>query len=258
VYVAAKSIGRLLIWHEGSTSPTRTIAGDFTGTCSVFVTTSGDIYIDNGSNGRVDKWLSNGADSFRVMTVSAACYGLFVDTNNTLYCSIRDHHKVVAVFRHGSASAPITVAGKNNAPGSALNRLNKPEGIFVDINFTLYVADWENGRIQKIQLGNIKAQTVVGNGAPSTFRLYGPTGIVLDADNYYFIVDWSGNRIIGQGPNGFRCLVGCSDSSGLSSNQLNQPWILSFDSYGNIFVTDSDNNRIQKFTLERYSYGKLD
>jgi streptogramin lyase len=85
-----------------------------------------------------------------------------------------------------------------------------------------------------------------------------PSGIVFDADKYLFIVDYGNNQIIGLAPNGFRCLVGCSNSLGSASNQLNSSRTLSFDSYGNIFVTDWSNRRIEKFifldnTLGRYS-----
>jgi hypothetical protein len=63
-------------------------------------------------------------------------------------------------------------------------------------------------------------------------------------------------RIVGSGPNGFHCLVGCSISPGSASNQLNNPWSLSFDSYGNMFITDGGNNRIQKFVLSTNSCGR--
>jgi len=76
-----------------------------------------------------------------------------------------------------------------------------------------------------------------------------PTGIVLDADDYLFIVDNLNSRIVASSPNGFRCLVGCSGSSGSASNQLYYPETMAFDSYGNIFVTDWNNNRVQKFIL---------
>jgi hypothetical protein len=52
---------------------------------------------------------------------------------------------------------------------------------------------------------------------------------------------------VGSDSNGFRCLVGCNESSGSTSTQLSNPWALSFDVYGNIFVTDYGNSRIQKF-----------
>ncbi|CAF4432408.1 unnamed protein product, partial [Adineta steineri] len=98
--------------------------------------------------------------------------------------------------------------------------------------------------------------TVAGaESLDTTITLNGPTGIVLDADNYLFIVDYNNNRIVGSGSNGFRCLVGCSGSSGSASNQLLYPYSLSFDSYGNMFVTDYGNNRIQKFILLNNTHG---
>ena len=93
-------------------------------------------------------------------------------------------------------------------------------------------------------------------GTSGTFTLSCPTGIVLDADKYLFIVDSSNHRIIGSGPNGFRCLVGCLGTIGSASNQLNYPQSMAFDSYGNMFVTDQSNNRVQKFILINYTVGK--
>jgi sugar lactone lactonase YvrE len=133
--------------------------------------------------------------------------------------------------------------------------LYNPQGIYVDINFNLYVADSRNNRIQLFQSGQLNATTIAGNGAPETIMLNNPTDVVLDADGYIFIVDSKNYRIVGSGPNGFRCIVGCSGASGSLSNQLNSPQAMAFDSYGNIFVTDYNNNRIQKFLLATNSCG---
>lgn len=127
--------------------------------------------------------------------------------------------------------------------------LYNPNGIFVDNNFNLYVADTGNHRIQFFQSGQLTATTVVGKGAPGTISLYNPTDVLLDADGYLFIVDSGNYRIVGSASNGFRCIVGCSGSSGSSSNLLSAPQRIAFDNYGNIFISDSNNNRIQKFVL---------
>jgi hypothetical protein len=72
---------------------------------------------------------------------------------------------------------------------------------------------------------------------------------VLDADDYLYITDYNNNRIVPSGPNGVQCLVGCVNSNGSGSNELNCPHSLSFDSYGNLFVADLGNSRSQKFLL---------
>ena len=98
------------------------------------------------------------------------------------------------------------------------------------------------------QSGQLNGTTVAGNGI-GNIALSCPTGVVLDGKNYLFIVDSFNHRIIGSGPNGFRCLVGCSGSNGSASNQLLFPQSMAFDSSGNIFVTDQGNNRVQRFTI---------
>ena len=75
-------------------------------------------------------------------------------------------------------------------------------------------------RIQRFSPGSQNAATVAGTGAPGTVTLYYPRGVVLDGDGYLFIVDSNNNRIIGSGPDGFRCVAGCVNGSGSGSNQL--------------------------------------
>src|ERR1700722_11922863 len=89
IYVADRQNGRVLIWHNGSSTPTGNISGNLINPWSLFVTMDGSIYVDNGDfNNRVDKWVLNATNSEPVMHVNTSCTGLFViDFNNTLYCS---------------------------------------------------------------------------------------------------------------------------------------------------------------------------
>ena len=96
--------------------------------------------------------------------------------------------------------------------------------------------------LQLFRLNQRNGITVVGSGsAKLTIELYSPSGIVLDGDQHLFIVEKVNSRIIGSDENGFRCIFGCSTNEKLSS-----PMTMSFDSYGNIYVTDRDNHRVQK------------
>jgi hypothetical protein len=109
------------------------------------------------------------------------------------------------------------------------------------------VTDSENNRVQLFQSGESNGITVAGDESPNpTINLLCPTGIVLDAEKYLFIVDTDNGRIVGSGLNGFRCLVGCY-GKGSQSNRLGGPLSFSFDRFGNMFVADHENSRIQKF-----------
>jgi hypothetical protein len=193
--------------------------------------------------------LMNTTSSVVIMNVSESCFSIFVDINNTIYCSMEDHHQVVKKSLNRYLDNLTIVAG-NGCNGSASNMLNYPCGIFIDINFDLYVADSFNHRIQLFSLGNLSGETLVGNAT----LLY-PTGVILDVDQSLFIVDSGNHRIIVWRSGSFQCLVGCSTENGSASNQLFSPTTLSFDSYGNMFVVDTGNDRIQKFLLARNSCG---
>ncbi|CAF4057558.1 unnamed protein product, partial [Adineta steineri] len=248
VYVANKASNQIQVWLSGSSIPTRKITTGITSPYSIFATITGDIYIDNGyTNNRVDKWASNRNISSSVMQVQGACYDLFIDVNNTLYCSLYTQHQVAIKSLNGNSSMWIVAAG-TECSGSTPNTLNNPRGIFVDTNLNLYVADCGNDRVQLFLSGQVTATTVAGSTAIGTISLDCPSDVALDKDGYLFIVDSNNNRIIGSGPNGFRCIIACASISGSASNQLSSPSTLSFDSYGNIYVTDQgSNNRVQKF-----------
>ena len=218
---------------------------------SIFVTTTGDIYVDAFKTtdiSGVNKCNLNSTSGIPIMYTCGRCFDLFVDINDILYCALRDSHLVVSKSLCRNSNAWTVVAG-TGINGSTSDMLDTPRGIFIDINFDLYVADRLNHRVQLFRPGQTHGTTVAGNTSSNvTITLNEPTGVVLDADNYLFIVDFGNNRIVRSGPNGFRCIIGCY-STGQGSNQLSQPIFLRFDSHGNIFVTDNGNNRTQKFLL---------
>ncbi|CAF0753368.1 unnamed protein product [Adineta steineri] len=249
VYVANRANNQIRVWSSGSTILTRNITSGVTSPYSIFVTITGDIYVDNGyTNNRVDKWALHRNISNSVMQVQGACYDLFIDVNNTLYCSLYTLNQVAIKSLNGNSSMWIVAAG-TECSGSTSNTLNNPRGIFVDTSLNLYVADCGNDRVQLFLSGQVTATTVAGSTANGTISLSCPSDVALDGDGYLFIVDSSNNRIIGSGPNGFRCIIACASTSGSASSQLSSPSTFSFDSYGNIFITDQGNSRVQKFML---------
>ncbi|CAF0878090.1 unnamed protein product [Adineta steineri] len=256
IYVANQQNNTIVIWQGDSVNPTKIISGNFTWPTTLFVTSNGDIYIDDGEkNGRVQKWNAETNNFVTVMNVNSPCYGLFVDINDTLYCSMYDNHQVVKRSLNDSVFASNRVAAGTVTQGSASNQLDSPGGIFVDVNLDLYVTDCGNDRVQLFQSGELNGVTVAGSESLNpTIELWCPNGIVLDAEKYLFVVDSNNHRIVGSGSSGFRCLVGCY-GEGSQSSQLNEPFSFSFDRFGNIFVTDESNHRIQQFNYIKKSCG---
>ena len=244
---------------NNSVNPTKQINTNQFTQLSIFVTSNSDIYTTSvNSPWTINRWLSNETNTSTAIAYSDAnSYGIFIDIKNTFYFSATDKHKVLSKSLTSSSNILTIVAGTGVA-GNAPNMLNTPFGLFVDVNFDLYVADFNNHRIQLFRQGQQNAITVAGSGSLNvTITLDRPIHVVLDMEKYLFIVDQFNYRIVGSNENGFHCIVGCTGSSGSSANTLNKPSSMAFDSFGNIYVVDEFNHRIQKFlrlnnTLSKY------
>lgn len=214
----------------------------------MFVTDSGEIYIDNGAtNKRVEKLTVNTSVYEPALFVCNECRDMAVDVMNNLYCVVYDEHTVISTSLITRRYQWNMVAGTRIAENTT-DSLNSPQGVFVDTNLDLYVSDCGNNRVQKYRYGQRNGTTVVGAVVPGTIALNCPSGITMDADGYLYIVDNANHRIIGQGPTGFRCIVACN-GAGSTATELNYPTVARFDSFGNLYITDQFNNRIQKFAL---------
>ena len=148
----------------------------------------------------------------------------------------------------------FTVLGGGNK-GDAADELDDPKGVARDDDGNIYVADYNNHRIQKFTAGsNTKEGITVagGNGAGSDAnRLRFPWDVILDSLGNLYVSDYGNNRIIKFPSNSTSstngAIVAGGNGAGISSKQLNGPKNIKFNSSGELFVADAGNNRIQKF-----------
>ena len=229
IYVAERQFHQVQVWVQGNNVPVRNISAGLFKPHGLFVTSTGDVYLDNSvMNSRTEKWAVNDTSGVAVMNVSRSCYGLFVSIDDMLYCSSGPLNQVLKQSLSNVApGVPIPVAG-NGTAGSSQDMLSDPHGIFVDENLNLYVADRGNNRIQRFQSNDLNGTTVAGAGIPAGLTLSVPKGVILDGDGYLFIADSGNNRILRVGTTDFRCIIGCTGSTGSALYQLHGPWSLSF------------------------------
>lgn len=177
--MTSADLNSVFIWLQGDLNQTRVLSSNLNAPKCTFVTENYDFFVDNGRNHRIDKYLSNSSLNPFLITVPGQCTGLFIDHNNTIYCSLNNLHKITSGFLVSGMNLSRIIAG-NGTQGSTSDLLKYPNGIYVDGNFTLYVADSGNHRIQRFDQGQTNGVTFVGTGGIYSFNLQGPFGIAFD------------------------------------------------------------------------------
>jgi len=155
-------------------------------------------------------------------------------------------------------------AGYSGDGGPATSaQLNFPTGIATDTFGNLYIVDYQNNRIRKVTPGGV-ISTVVGNGTggfsgdgglATSAMIYQPEGVAADRNGNLYIADAGNNRIRKVTPGGVISTFAGNGTAGYSgdggpavSAQVSQPEGLVVDAAGNLYIADSENNRIRKVT----------
>jgi len=177
----------------------------------------------------------------------------------------------LACLAQPSSYTISTIAG-NNIPGfsgdngaATSAELNTPIGIALDSQHNIYIADAANERIRKVTVSTGKISTVAGSsgagwtgdGGPATSAtLANPYGVWIDAQGNMDITDLL-NQVVRQvSPGGtIQTIAGegniggyGGDGSPATSATMEFPWGVVTDAQGDLFISDSNDNRIREVT----------
>jgi NHL repeat len=116
-------------------------------------------------------------------------------------------------------------------------RLNGPGGLAVDTHGNLFIADYYNSRVRKVDATTGMITTVAGNGHPgysgdggkaTDARLNGPISLAVNGAGNLFIGEYKNNRVRKVTPDGMITTVAGTEGGELA-----------VDSAGNLFITDT-------------------
>jgi sugar lactone lactonase YvrE len=147
----------------------------------------------------------------------------------------------------------VTIAGYGNGvSGTALNALQNPWGLALDVNGSLYVADYKNARVMKLKPGSLNGSIVAGTGVSgsSASQLVHPSELAVDAKlNIYVDDDYQHRVMLWHKGASSGVIVAGNGTSGSLANLLSASVGLAVDSKGNIYVSDYLNNRVMKWPV---------
>jgi tripartite motif-containing protein 71 len=137
--------------------------------------------------------------------------------------------------------------------GSGNGQFFEPRGMAVDADGSVYVADWNNGRIQKFTATGTYLTQWGSRGSGDGQFYFGPCGIEVDGRGHVYASSFG---CCGAGPSDDRLQEFSSTgmflsrwgSLGSGDGQFFEPLGVAVDASGDVYVADLSNKRIQKFT----------
>ena len=184
--------------------------------------------------------------------------GIAIDSNNNLYVADTGNHIIRKITPTGNVTtiAGSGVAGNTDGTGTSA-KFSAPRGIAIDNNDNLYVTDYNNHRIRKITptgivttfAGSTNGQ-IDGQGTAAKFSY--PSGITIDGNGNLYVTDINTIKVIS--PTGYVSTLSGNyaydyiDGVGTSA-RFNMPLAIFADNNGDLLISDSNNNRIRKLTI---------
>ena len=237
----------------------------------------GNLYIADAGNYRIRQVDADGNIATFAGNGSASCCNdgspatmaglgrplhLALDGSNNLYIVSHISHQILKVT--ASTGIITTIAGRTNRGFNGDGGLATAtlfyniQGVAVDGSGNLYIVDFNNQRIRRVDAVTKIVSTVAGgatgDGGPATAaHLNSPRGVEADGAGNFYIgdvfnyrirkIDAAGNisTVAGNGTDGFS-----GDGDLATAATLRHPENTALDGDGNLYIADAFNNRIRK------------
>ena len=255
-------------------------AAKFSSPCSLAIDPSGNLYVADNVNNRIRKITPTGyvstvagsgnssyADGQGITASFYRPMGLTLDELGNLYVADCLNHCIRKITPSGYVSTLAgsinSISGYVDATGTAA-RFYRPSDLKQDASGNLYVTDWYNNMIRKINplgvvstfAGSITPGSNDGLGSAAGF--HSPSAMAIDLAGNLYVCDENNNKIRKVTPGGqVTTIAGTGTASTINgagnAATFNQPFGIALDSYGNAYVAEYTSNLIRKVATTPYT-----
>jgi DNA-binding beta-propeller fold protein YncE len=243
--VAAPRAGAVL-FYDSQWGGQGTGDGQFDFPEGIAVAPSGDVYVADTTNDRIQQFDASGNfirkwGTFGNQTGQfSRPVGVTVDQAGNVYVADSGNNRVQ---KFGPTGTFMQIFG-GDIPIPGIVRT--PSDVAVDGVGNVYIADTGNNRVTKY-FPNGNAAQFWGQQGSSDGRFNQPLGITLDlAGTAAYVTDSGNNRVQKFDLNG--TFLGKWGTAGTGNGQFNTPYGIAIDSAGDVYVVDGANGRIQRFS----------
>jgi tripartite motif-containing protein 71 len=230
-------------------------SGQFKTPESVATDASGDVWVVDNANNRIEEF---GAEGKFVRSVGSTGsgngqfsgpWGIAINqTTGNIYVSDQANARVEEFNREG------VFIRKFGTSGSGPGQFGTMAGVAVDSTGNLWVCDYSHNRIEEFSPEGVYA-TTYGTEGTGNGQFKGPLNIAFSGGNLY-ITDYSNNRV--QELSSAGGYIRQFGTSGSGNGQFSKPYGIASDpNTGNVYVVDSGNNRVQEFNSAGTYLGKF-
>ncbi|WP_130734936.1 T9SS type A sorting domain-containing protein [Flavobacterium sp. J27] len=201
------------------------------------------------------------------MAVNAQFYypaAMAIDANDNLFIADYSNHRIRKITPSGMVS---TIAGLGSAGATdgaiSIAKFNGPTGLCLDVSGNVYVADYGNHKIRKIDT-NGQVSTVAGSGIAGAIDDYGtlarfnhPAVVVIDTQNNLYVTDEGNHKIRKITPSGMVStfagtgMEGANDAIASMATFKNPTGIAMHND--TLIIADYGNHKIRKIITYKYS-----
>ena len=201
---------------------------------------AGDVYLAEESRTAIHKVSPSGAHISDIGIGDLLnVYDVAVSQSGDVYALDMNDSASFHVRKYDSSGTLINSWAPTGGSGA---RLRSPQGIALDSNNRVWVADTGNNRISVFTSGGTPVRQFGGYGSLPD-ELYSPTGIAIDGVDNVYVTDYNNCRVSKFRPSGVLVETYGTCGSSASAGQFSSIYGLEVDSSSRIYVADSGQFR---------------